>query len=231
MTVLFCVGCYNITDGVLEDAFFPEGGSSSAPLSHLSSLNLAMCKRITDEGFAAVAAACPALERLDLGGCTRLTNDTLRVMAASRMRNSLRWLNLRSCWLITDAGVGFLTGSVGTTVKTTTEGLDDDDEDDVTDAATTTGMTALEELILQDCQEVSDAALRMLQEGSGGGSGRRHIPPLRRLNLSFCANITDSGLRCVGRMASLESSTSPFVRASPTWGWATLPAACSACVI
>jgi len=159
-----------------------------------------MCKRLTDEGLAAVAAACPALERLDLGGCTRLTNDTLRVMSASRMRGSLRWLNLRSCWLITDGGVGFLTGN-GTMVNTSRLDDDDNDNDVSANRALSTGMTALEELILQDCQEISDAALRMLQEGGG----RHHIRPLRRLNLSFCANITDSGLRCVGRMAALES--------------------------
>lgn len=175
-------GCFNLSDGILEAAFPTTSG--------LQSLSLAMCKRITDDGLAVIAASCPGLESLELGGCTRLTNDGLRIIAGSRMRTTLRRLNLRSCWQITDAGISHLAGMTTTSAE----------DDDPTAAATEVGLTAIEELVLQDCQKLSDAALRMLQEGLS----HHHRAPLRVLNLSFCASITDSGLRSLGRMATLE---------------------------
>ena len=44
---------------------------------------------------------------------------------------------------------------------------------------------SLEDLNLQDCQRVSDLALRHVSQGLGS---------LTSLNLSFCANISDSGM-------------------------------------
>ena len=150
-----------------------------------------MCKRVSDEVIAALAAACPSLESLELGGCSHLTNDGLRALAAApRLRARLRRLNLRSCWQITDAGIGHLAG-IRSSTTTTNPHLDGDNEDDI-------GLAALEVLVLQDCQKLSDAALRMLQEGGS-------LRTLRSLNLSFCASITDSGLRSLGRLTALES--------------------------
>lgn len=188
--ILTSLGCFNLSDALLGAAFGGGGGGNHLPCG-LQSLSLARCKKISDEGLAAVAAACPALERLELGGCTRLTNDGLRIVAASPMRRTLRRLNLRSCWLITDAGIGYLTGAAA--LSPAAQG---NDSPMFADMTTTTGLSAIEELVLQDCQKLSDTALSLIQEGL--------YRTLRRLNLSFCASITDSGLRCLGRMAALE---------------------------
>jgi F-box/leucine-rich repeat protein 14 len=174
---------------MLQSAFPP-----TTTTSHLQSINLSNCKRLTNEGLAAVAAACPQLESLDLGGCSRLTNEGLRALAALPCaRGNLHRLSLRSCYQITDTGVGHL---VGLTTKTTINS----DESEAEKSAKIGGLLALEDLSLQDCQKLTDAALCLLQEE--GSSCRR---TLRRLNLSFCAGITDGGLRSLGRLGALEA--------------------------
>ena len=54
----------------------------------------------------------------------------------------------------------------------------------------------LEELHLQDCQRVSDNSLRHISQGLGS---------LTSLNLSFCANISDSGMKSLSKISSLRT--------------------------
>lgn len=159
------IGCFNLTDAWLNHAFVQDVHS-------LNELNLSMCKQITDNSLGRIAQHLKGLERLDLGGCTDVTNTGLLLIAWGL--HNLRSLNLRSCRGVSDAGIGHLAGMT---------------------PATAIGTLRLESLCLQDCQKLTDDALRFISVG---------LLDLRSLNLSFCASVTDAGLKYAARMARLR---------------------------
>ena len=136
-------------------------------LPTLASIDPSLCKEVTDRTCDLIAAHCANLEDLQLGGYTGISNASLKTIAGGLRR--LRRLNLRSCWQVSDAGVLPL--------------------------ASASPAPPLEDLNLQDCQKVSDLALRHIAQGL----------PVAALNLSFCANISDSGMKSLSRMSSLRT--------------------------
>ncbi|CAL4182766.1 unnamed protein product, partial [Meganyctiphanes norvegica] len=158
-------GCYNVTDIGLTHAFVTECPS-------LTSLNLSLCKQISDSSLGRIAQQLRNLEVLELGGCSYITNTGLLLVAWGLKK--LKKLNLRSCCLVSNQGIAYLAGQ----------------HQEAAD-----GTTALEHLGLQDCQKLSDEALRHVAQG---------LPNLKSINLSFCASITDSGLKYLARMTSLR---------------------------
>ncbi|KAJ9582696.1 hypothetical protein L9F63_022963, partial [Diploptera punctata] len=158
-------GCYNVTDIGLSHAFV-------ADVPSLTQLNLSLCKQVTDTSLGRIAQYLKNLEVLELGGCCNVTNTGLLLIAWG-LKN-LRRLNLRSCWHVSDQGISHLAG------------LNRDTAD---------GNLALEYLGLQDCQRLSDEALKHVSLGLTG---------LKSINLSFCVSITDSGLKHLAKMVSLR---------------------------
>ena len=159
-------GCVNLSDTVLETGFLID-------LPALTHINLSLCKKVTDNSLGRIGTRCRNLERLDLGGCTKITNSGLLLLASRTLPLlSLTNLNLRSCWQVTDNGISALAG-----------------------AGTSSHALPLHTLVLQDCQKLSDESLRYISEG---------LRSLQYLNLSFCASITDSGMKCLARMATLK---------------------------
>ncbi|KAH7938436.1 hypothetical protein HPB49_023555 [Dermacentor silvarum] len=165
LEALNMIGCFNLTDAWLSHAFVQDVHS-------LSELNLSMCKQITDNSLGRIAQHLKGLERLDLGGCSNVTNTGLLLIAWGLQ--NLRSLNLRSCRGVSDPGIGHLAGMTP-------------------DAAI--GTLRLESLCLQDCQKLTDEALRFISIG---------LDDLRCLNLSFCASVTDAGLKHAARMLRLR---------------------------
>ncbi|KAB7498353.1 F-box/LRR-repeat protein 14 [Armadillidium nasatum] len=160
-------GCYNVTDESLKHAFVQECHS-------LTHLNLSLCKQITDNSLGDIAKCLSNLEVLELGGCSYITNMGLFLVAWGFKR--LKHLDLRSCSLISNQGIACLAG----------QSSKQQQKD---------GTPYLEYLGLQDCQKLSDEALRYVGLG---------LPSLKSINLSFCASITDSGLKYLARMPGLK---------------------------
>lgn len=158
-------GCYNVTDIALSHAFVTD-------ISSLTKLDLSLCKQVTDSSLGRIAQCLKNLEVLELGGCCNVTNTGLLLIAWGL--KSLRWLNLRSCWHVSDQGIGHLAGF---------------------NRDTADGTLLLEYLGLQDCQRLSDEALKYVSSG---------LTELKSINLSFCVSITDSGLKYLAKMASLK---------------------------
>ena len=158
-------GCYNLSDSALDTAL-------NRDLPSLRHLNLSLCKDVTDNSLGRIATHCKNLECLDLGGCTKVTNTGLLLVSWGLKR--IRRLNLRSCWQVSDHGIGHLTGA---------------------SSQPSTGAQLLEELCLQDCQKVTDEALKHISEG---------LPNIQRINLSFCLSVTDTGLKSLSRVPSLR---------------------------
>ncbi|XP_014674121.1 PREDICTED: F-box/LRR-repeat protein 14-like [Priapulus caudatus] len=147
----------------------------SGSIPTLSVLNLSLCKQITDRSLDKIAQNLKNLEVLELGGCCNITNNGLLLIAWGLRR--LRVLNLRSCRHVTDVGIGHIAG-----LSHKAESAD--------------GNLQLEHLGLQDCQKLTDQALLNVSLG---------LANLRGINLSFCANIRDSGLKCLARMPRLAA--------------------------
>ncbi|KAL0112885.1 hypothetical protein PUN28_012262 [Cardiocondyla obscurior] len=158
-------GCYNITDIGITNAFSQEYPS-------LTELNLSLCKQVTDASLSRIAQYLKNLEHLELGGCCNITNTGLLLIAWGLKK--LKRLDLRSCWHVSDIGIAHLAGL---------------------NRETADGNLALEHLSLQDCQRLSDEALRHVSLG---------LTTLKSINLSFCVCITDSGVKHLARMSSLR---------------------------
>ncbi|XP_071054259.1 F-box/LRR-repeat protein 14 [Onthophagus taurus] len=165
-------GCYNVADVGISHAFVSE----SPPA--LTQLNLSLCKQVTDHSLRIIARHLKNLETLELGGCCKITNAGLILIAFGLKK--LKRLNLRSC-PVGDPGIGHLAGI----------GKDEDDFDD--DGANSN--SCLEHLGLQDCQTLSDEALKYVSAG---------LTSLKSINLSFCVSITDAGLKHLAKMSSLR---------------------------
>lgn len=158
-------GCYNVADVGISHAFIAEAPS-------LVELNLSLCKQVTDNSLSRIAQYLKNLEVLELGGCCNVTNTGLVLIAWGLKK--LKRLNLRSCWHVSDQGIGHLAG------------LHQDAGG---------GNPSLEYLGLQDCQRLSDEALKHVSNG---------LSSLKSINLSFCVSITDSGLKHLAKMVSLR---------------------------
>lgn len=158
-------GCYNVTDIGL-------GGAFSNDLPCITALNLSLCKQVTDNCLGRIAQSLKNLEILELGGCCSISNTGLLLIAWGLRK--LKQLNLRSCRHISDVGIGHLAGQ---------------------SPHAATGTLELEHLGLQDCQKLTDQALKHV---SGG------IMQLKTINLSFCGSVTDTGLKFISKMPNLQ---------------------------
>jgi len=171
----------------------------TAGLPGLQSLNLSGCYNVSDTALAqALSGSLPLLTTLNLSLCKQITDNTLYCIAnhldslqhvdvsgCGNVTNkgilqitcklkSLRSLNLRSCRNITDQGIAYVAG-VG--------------------RVSGSGTLLLERLCLQDLQKLTDNSLRCISQG---------LQMLHSLNLSFCASITDAGLKFVAQMPALN---------------------------
>lgn len=152
----------------VTDAALASAFASDMP--SLRRLDLSLCKQLTDSSLGRIAQSLKNLEELELGGCYSIT-DTGLLLIAWGLRK-LRRLNLRSCWYVNDTGIAHLCGG-----------------------GEARGTPELEHLGLQDCQRLTDEALKHVASG---------LPKLKSVNLSFCVAVTDAGLRHLSRLQFLE---------------------------
>ena len=168
-------------------------------IANLESLNLSGCYNVTDIGLGhAFVRELPQLTVLNLSLCKQITDsslgriaqflknlDTLELGGCCNITSTgllllawgvrkLKTLNLRSCRHVSDQGIGHISGLSKNEANGTLE---------------------LEHLILQDCQKLSDQALKHISQG---------LHKLKSLNLSFCGSVTDTGLRHLAKMPSLQ---------------------------
>lgn len=159
-------GTYNINDSVIVSAF-------QLMQPNLKVLNLSLCKQVTDESLKRISMSLTNLEVLEVQGCGNITDAGLAVIGWGLKK--LKSLNIRSCWHVSDHGIDALVNQ-GETNATTT--------------------SCLQSLGLQDCQQLTDEALKFIADG---------IPALECINLSFCVSITDAGLKHLSQMQNLRA--------------------------
>lgn len=127
---------------------------------------------VTDLTVREVAFSCPNLRRLNISGCTNVTDRGMAFLARSACARRLTSLNLERCVGITDVGLRELG-------KTCTE---------------------LENLNLSGCTEIADAGITAIAKGcmrrrrerlGGKWAGGK----LRRIRLTDCKLVTEAGIK------------------------------------
>ena len=167
-------GCFSVNDVSITHALTCE-------FPTLTVLNLSLCKLITDRSLEKIAQYLKNLEVLELGGCSNVTNIGMILISMGLKR--LKVLNLRSCRHISDSGIGHLCGLY------TKNQLSD------SELSESPGNFELEHLVLQDCQKLTDKSLEYVSSG---------LLQLKSVNLSFCGNVTDSGIKYLSKMPCLK---------------------------
>ncbi len=185
-------------------------------LSRLSRLVLKFCRRIEGSGFMSwtMGPQLP-LEVLDLQGLEYLTDSALETLATSDHAGLLAELDLRSCPLVSNRGLHFITATATNLRTLRLEAQEEIDGDGLAlvqrrlghslttldlermpgltdDAVAQLEWPVLEILSFQGCAQLSDASVHTVKD---------RCPRLRLLNLSRCPNITpaqtDGLARCI----------------------------------
>uniref|UniRef100_A0A1D1XF78 F-box/LRR-repeat protein 4 n=1 Tax=Anthurium amnicola TaxID=1678845 RepID=A0A1D1XF78_9ARAE len=151
----------------------------------LRKVSLRRRKGIGVTGVTALIEFAQNLRFLDLSWCSRITDQALKVIASA---NSLQELNIRGCTSITNQGLVFLaTGSSSRTLKKLDLSLCDQVSDH---GVTQLQHMGLEELNLSECGPgITDTA----------GVCIAGIPGLRKLDLSWLINLSDTTLAAVSQ--------------------------------
>ncbi|MDP2437576.1 MAG: hypothetical protein Q8P67_17675 [archaeon] len=85
----------------------------TAPL-FLTSIEISHCINITDRSIAALAKGCFCLQTLNVAGCRRITDQGATHLASL---SALEYLNLGFCWRLTDASVCVLVRTLANLVE------------------------------------------------------------------------------------------------------------------
>ena len=218
-------GCYNINEYVMEIAI-------QVKLPNLTHLDLGLCKDVGDGTLGRISTYCHNLCYLSLEGNIRITNAGLLLLAWGA--RELKSLNLKSCRNITDHGINVLAlNHDGSPSDSKLESLDLQDckltdkslvyvskgmpqlkRVNLSTIKTITDggfkclaqMPALEEIIVQKCDNVTDQGLAYLSEECQNPSN------LKFLDMSFCSSVTDLGVSHIAKglknLAGLSISSS-----------------------
>lgn len=176
--------CANLTDATLI---------TLCQLREITYLNLMKVAKITDLGLSFLAKNLVKLRTLDLVNCNRLTDCALTAMCCSiPSMHQLERLSLGSCSSIADHGVQQLSRLSHLTH------LDLSNCRQLTDNALLWmgKLPKLASLNLLRCSRITDAGVAYLED---------LCDSLKTLNLSSCREISDEGLRSIGKLTKLET--------------------------
>ena len=213
-------GCYSLSDSFMEGAF-----QAKKEYSSLKTLNLSLCKEVNDDTLGRIAQTTTNLEDLDLAGCSKITNGGLifigwglkklkrlnlrscrqltdhgishlagiaqhplaSTQKASKetSQNTIEELCLQDCQKLTDESLNHLSQGLKSLkalnlsfcVSITDTGL-----------KSLSRLDSLRSVNLRSCDNVSDIGIAFLSEKENGSG-------LENLDVSFCANVTNMGLK------------------------------------
>ncbi|KAI3696481.1 hypothetical protein L1987_79498 [Smallanthus sonchifolius] len=153
--------------------------------SHLHNVYLNMRLHVGDAGIVSLATSCKNLITLNLKGCNRVTDESLKAIGESGIRN----LNLEGCYLITDLGLKYLASG---NLKNSLQHLILTECDRISDHGVIhlKQMVHLIELNLSKCGVyVTDPVMLTLLS---------QLPNIEILDLSWLINVTDISLLAIG---------------------------------
>ncbi|EOO04103.1 putative f-box domain protein [Phaeoacremonium minimum UCRPA7] len=140
----------------------------------LANLDLTGLSAVTNTTCKIIAQSCPSLEKLDVKWCEHMDARGIKMV-------------VEGCAMLKDLRAGEVKGF---------------DNREVAEAIFQTNN--LERLVLSGCEDLNDAALRIMMHGSNPEidilTDRPLVPPrkLRHLDLSRCSNLTNNGVMALG---------------------------------
>ncbi|RHY59439.1 hypothetical protein DYB38_000531 [Aphanomyces astaci] len=123
----------------------------------LVSLNLSMCRTVTDTEVAIIAAGCPRLESVSLQGCVHVTDIALTALA-SHCRD-LKSLSLEFCYNMTDRGFCTLVQNCLRLTHINVKACNLLHETSFTTLASRQSAVALERLVIGACADLTTTAM------------------------------------------------------------------------
>ena len=215
-------GCYNLSDSFMEGAFQAKKEYSSLKTLNLSlckevnddtlgriaqtttnleDLDLAGCSKITNGGLIFIGWGLKKLKRLNLRSCRQLTDHGISHLAGiaqhplssppkttsneTSQSSPIEDLCLQDCQKLTDESLNHLSQGLKSLkslnlsfcVSITDTGL-----------KSLSRLDSLRSVNLRSCDNVSDIGIAFLSEKENGSG-------LENLDVSFCANVTNMGLK------------------------------------
>lgn len=165
------------------------------PLDHiyenLRVLDLTNCHLLSDAGLSKIVNSAPKLRNLVLAKCTNVTDRGLA--AITKLGKNLHYIHLGHCARITDYGVGQLVR-----LCSRIRYIDLACCTNLTDASVSllAGLPKLKRIGLVKCAAITDVSLRALARPKPSASNGGPWPNmLERLHLSYCSQLTVSGIR------------------------------------
>ncbi|KAF2476975.1 RNI-like protein [Lindgomyces ingoldianus] len=166
---------------------------SEASYESLRILDLTDCGELQDMGVQKIVQAAPRLRNLVLAKCRLITDRA--VLAITRLGKNLHYIHLGHCSRITDAGVSQLVKlcnriryiDLACCVLLT--------DASVTQLAT---LPKLKRIGLVKCAAITDRSILALAKPKQQGHGGPVVPSvLERVHLSYCTNLTLSGIHAL----------------------------------
>lgn len=181
--------CVRITDNAFLNLPF------DITFESLRILDLTDCGELQDAGVQKIISAAPRLRNLVLAKCRQITDRA--VMAITRLAKNLHYIHLGHCARITDAGVLQLVNKCNRIRYIDLACCSNLTDASITQLAT---LPKLKRIGLVKCMSITDMSIYALakpRSGSGVPPGSPTSPTpssLERVHLSYCTNLTLSGI-------------------------------------
>ncbi|KAJ4708897.1 F-box/LRR-repeat protein 4-like [Melia azedarach] len=181
LTVLQLDRCgRSLTDDVLCDTL----ARSTHSLPSLATISLAGAYRLTDNGLSILATSAPALQSVNVGGCSLLTSAGITALV-SCLESTLRELYTDHCERVDAMVMLPALKELKYLEVLSVAGIDTVSDDFVIEIVKAHG-TKLKELVLANCVQLTDRALKFVGQ---------KCSRLSALDISYLDNLTDSTMK------------------------------------
>jgi len=165
-------------------------------MPNLESLNLSGCYNLTDSSLEGVFIRdLSSLKELNLSLCKDVSDQSMQRISTSC--KNLEVLDLAGCTKITNASlmsISHLKNLRKLNLRSCRQ-ISDRGIEHLCCLYCQQHRVAIEELCLQDCQKLTDESLKHISLG---------LSNLKKINLSFCISVTDTGMKSLARLPSLN---------------------------
>ena len=179
--------CVRITDNAFLNLPY------EATFDSLRILDLTDCGELQDAGVQKIITAAPRLRNLVLAKCRQITDRA--VMAITKLGKNLHYIHLGHCSRITDAGVLQLVNKCNRIRYIDLACCSNLTDASVTQLAT---LPKLKRIGLVKCGNITDLSLSALAKRKStnppSSPGSPSPSSLERVHLSYCTNLTLSGI-------------------------------------
>ncbi|KAK5200607.1 SCF ubiquitin ligase complex subunit [Cryomyces antarcticus] len=163
-----------------------------AVFESLRILDLTDCGELQDSGVQKIVTAAPRLRNLVLAKCRQITDRA--VFAITKLGKNLHYIHLGHCARITDAGVNQLVRQCNRIRYIDLACCSSLTDNSVQQLAT---LPKLKRIGLVKCGQITDRSIMALAKPKAVGHGVLSASSLERVHLSYCTNLTLTGIHAL----------------------------------